>query len=362
LLDKQEVSGSIPLRPTLTLKAQVRRKSEVPQSRRTKLHSVAIGLDSDERICFHLTDACDSWLRALQAEGASPATLEIYSSAVDRLVDYLRAHHRSTDVTKVTRSDVQGFLTHLQATRSQATAHNRFRALRAFFNYCADGADERTLRREPLGVIERSPMHRMPPPKLDDKPIPLLSPEKLDALWSYTERPGRDFTRRRDAAVVRMFLATGVRASEMANLRLDDVDLRAQMLTVAGKGRKWRRVPYSGAAATSLDRYLAVRPLLRPAQRSDYLWLGVKGPLSRSGLQQLLERIGGRVGIEGLHPHLLRHVFVDAAFSAGMSESEVMALMGWSSAAMCRRYAAARREARAVESYRRLGIGDPYRR
>ncbi len=281
---------------------------------------------------------------------------------MDRLIDYLQAHHRPTDVAKVTRSDVQGFLTELQATRSQATAHNRFRALRAFFNYCSEGSDERTLRREPLGVIEHSPMHRMAPPKLDEKPVPLLSPEQIEGLWAWTERPGRDLTRRRDSAIVRMFLATGVRASEMANLRLDDLDLRAQMVTVAGKGRKWRRVPYSGAAATALDRYLAVRPINRWADRSDHVWLGVKGHVTRSGIQQMLERVGAQVGIEGLHPHLLRHVFVDAAFSAGMSESEVMALMGWSSAAMCRRYAAARREARAVESYRRLGIGDPYRR
>jgi hypothetical protein len=61
------------------------------------MHSVARGLDFTERICFQLTDARDSWLRALRAEGASPATLEIYSSAVDRFVDYLRAQHRPTD-------------------------------------------------------------------------------------------------------------------------------------------------------------------------------------------------------------------------------------------------------------------------
>ena len=75
---------------------------------------------------------------------------------------------------------------------SQATAHNCFRALRAFFNYVSDGGDERMLRREPLGVIDRSPMYRMLPPKLDDVPVPLLPPEQVEALWDATERPGRD--------------------------------------------------------------------------------------------------------------------------------------------------------------------------
>jgi site-specific recombinase XerD len=309
-----------------------------------------------------LTDARDMWLRALRAEGASPATLDIYSSAVDRFIDYQRAHHDPVSLEGIERRHVEGFLSHLQDTRSQATAHNRYRCLRALFNYCADGGDERTVRREPLGIIELSPMRRMRPPKLDEHPVPLLSPEQVDALWAHTERPGKDFTRRRDAAIIRMFLATGIRAGEMAALTLSDVNLDAQILNVAGKGRKWRRVPYSGPAAIALDRYLAIRSTNRWAARSDRVWLSVKGSMTRSGLQQMLERVGGRVGIPDLHPHRLRHTAVDAMFSAGMTEGEVMALMGWSTAAMCRRYASARRAARAIDTYRRLGIGDPYSR
>ena len=75
----------------------------------------------------------------------------------------------------------------------------------------------------------------------------------------------------------------------------------------------------------------------------------------------MIERTGEKLDIPGLHPHRLRHTFVDACFSQGMSESEVMSLMGWSSPAMCRRYAAARRAQRAIDTYHRLGIGDPWR-
>lgn len=305
-----------------------------------------------------VADARDSWLRALRAEGASEATLDIYSSAVDRFLDYQRPRKGPTAVEKIERAHIEGFLTHLQDARSQATAHNRYRALRAFFNFCTDGDD----RREGLAIIEKSPMARMRPPKLDDVPIPLLSPEQVAALWAHTERPGRDFIRRRDAAIVRMFLATGIRAGEMAGLETTDVDLGAQILVIARKGRKWRHVPYSGPAAVALDRYLAVRGESKWASRSARVWLSTKGPITRSGLQQMLRRISKATGIPDLHPHLLRHVCVDAMFSAGMSEGEVMSLMGWSTPAMCRRYASARRTARAIETYRRLGIGDPYGR
>ncbi len=301
------------------------------------------------------------WFRALRAEGAAPNTIEIYGSGIERFKEYLQEHHRPTDVTKIERADIQGFLTHLQDTRSQATAHNRYRVLRAFFNHISDGGDERVLRREPLNLIERSPMHRMPPPKMDDRPVPLLGPDKIEELWGVTERTGKDFRSRRDAAIVRLFLATGIRRGEMAALTTDDLNLDAQLAYVGGKGRKFRNVPYSGAAATALDRYLAVRPQSKYAVRSERVWLGRQGVTTESGIDQIIEQAGRRIGVE-LHPHQLRHTFVDACFSQGMSEGEVMALMGWSSPAMCRRYESARRAQRAIDAYRRLGIGDPYKR
>jgi integrase len=67
----------------------------------------------------------------------------------------------------------------------------------------------------------------MEPPKLDDEPIPLLAPEEVATLWSYTERPCREFTRGRDSAIIRLFLASGIRAGEMAALRLSDLELKA---------------------------------------------------------------------------------------------------------------------------------------
>jgi site-specific recombinase XerD len=310
---------------------------------------------------MNLTDARDKWLRVLRSEGKSKATLDIYSSAVDRFVEYQRDHHGPTDVSKITRENIQGFLTHLQDTKSQATAHNRYRALRALFNWLSDGTDELRVRREPLAVLDRSPMRRMAPPKLEEVPVPLLPPDQVEDLWSLTERPGKDFTRRRDAAIIRLFLATGIRAGEMARLTMENLDLDRQLAYVKGKGRKSRKVPFAGPVVVSVDRYLTVREQNKYASRSNFIWLGIKGPMTPSGMLQMVERFGKKAGIEGLHPHVLRHQFVDACFSKGMSESEVMELMGWSTAAMCRRYASARRAQRAIDTYHKLGIGDPYR-
>ena len=99
---------------------------------------------------------------------------------------------------------------------------------------------------------------------------------------------------------------------------MQDLDLKAQLLTVAGKGRKTRRVPFSSSAATALDRYLAVRDQNPWAVRSDAVFLGRSGPLTRSGLQELLERIGERLEIKDLHPHKLRHTAADSMLSLCM--------------------------------------------
>ena len=149
-----------------------------------------------------------------------------------------------------------------------------------------------------MGIIDTSPMLRMLPPKMDDTPVELLTPDQVEKLSSETERPGTDFVARRDAAIIRLFLATGIRRGEMAALTLDDLKLNEQLAYVGGKGRKFRYVAYSAPAATALDRYLATRPRNKHAQRTNFVWLGRQGPVTSSGIYQIVESVGNRIGIE----------------------------------------------------------------
>ncbi len=139
---------------------------------------------------------------------------------------------------------------------------------------------------------------------MDEKPVPLLQPDKMEELWGLTERPGKDVRARRDAAILRLFLATGIRRGEMAALKIEDLDLNAQLVYVGGKGRKYRNVPYSSAAAIALDRYLALRPLHKCAQQTDRVWLGIKGHMTGWGIDKVVENAGKRIGVE-LSPHQL---------------------------------------------------------
>ncbi len=100
---------------------------------------------------------------------------EVDSVPSSCLLEYLRAHHRPTDVAKIEREDVQGFITHLLGHPLTATVHNRFRALRRCSTTAPMGETSAPLRREGLSIIDRSPMRRMPPPvmRLEIRPLHL---------------------------------------------------------------------------------------------------------------------------------------------------------------------------------------------
>jgi integrase len=172
---------------------------------------------------------------------------------------------------------------------------------------------------------------------------------------------GSAFDERRDAAVIAVFLATGIRLAEMAGIRYhpedpyaSDVDLGAREVTVRGKGGRPRTVRLSHEAARRLDRYLRARSRHPLAHRPE-LWLGegARGPLDRSGIYQLVVRRGRECGVL-LYPHRFRHHFCQAWLDRGGTEGDLMELAGWSTAQMITVYGGVARGARARRSYDRV--------
>jgi integrase/recombinase XerD len=205
-------------------------------------------------------------------------------------------------------------------------------------------------------------MARLRPPKVTDKLIPVFTSVELSKLERACQ--GRSFMQRRDAAIIAVFQATGMRLSELSGIRYDpvdaersDLDLWQREITVRGKHGKQRIVKISYPAARTLDRYIRARARHAQAWRSQ-LWLGVnnRGPMTAHGIYQMIVRRGRQCGVR-VHPHRFRHHFSHTWLDRGGAEGDLMELNGWASPQMLRRYGARARSARARRTYDRI-MGD----
>lgn len=291
-----------------------------------------------------LPDLIPSWRRSLRAANKAPRTIDTYLLAVEQLADYLNTHSMPLETDKIRREHIEAFLEHVLDTRSPATAAQRYASIRQFFRWAEDENE--------VGV---TPMLKMSPPKIPEQPLPVLSDETLKALLEAAK--GSDFDHLRDTALIRLFLDTGVRLSEAANLKLGEIDLDLSVAVVLGRGRRPRTVPFGNKTTLALDRYVRARKRHRLSEL-EWLWLGRKGQLTASGVAQVIKRRSRQAGIDHVNPHQFRHTFAHRWLAAGGQEGDLQQIAGWADRQMLARYGSSAAAERARDARRRLSLGD----
>lgn len=291
-----------------------------------------------------LENLLPSWRIHLEAGNRSPATISSYFHSADRLVEFLTDQGMPTEAASISREHIESYIAHSLETLSSSSAATRFRGIQQLFKWLHEE-----------GEIPANPMVNMKPPSIDEKPVPVISREDLAKLFATCK--GQEFIDRRDTAVFRMLLGSGLRLAEITSLGLGDVDLARREVRVMGKGRKVREVTLTPKTVKAVDRYLRAR-VRHPEHESKALWLGTKGPLGASGITQILRRRCKQAGIEKLHPHQFRHSFAHLWLSEGGSEHDLAKLAGWNSLQMVGRYASSAAVERAKASHARLNPGD----
>lgn len=261
----------------------------------------------------------------LRARNQSPTTIKA-------TLEYLAPFVAAQDPRAASKRDIEMWLGDLAQRCKPSTVWTAWRHLKGLFTWLHEEEE-----------IPENPMIRIPRPIVPPSEVRVLSGTEIKGLLDTCR--AKDPDSRRDLAIMSIMLDTGIRLSELSGLRLEDLSSDGT-LRIYGKGRKWRSVALGVRSQQSLAAWVRVARI-----ETGPLWLGRKGPMTPTGIRKALQRRAESIGID-LHPHMLRHTFVDNWLRNGGSEVDLARLAGWTSTRMAEKYAQHRAEERALDAHK----------
>ncbi|MCL5265967.1 MAG: tyrosine-type recombinase/integrase [Chloroflexi bacterium] len=277
-----------------------------------------------------------------RTENKSPRTVEWYDENLQLFLHWLQRCGKSTLLGDLDIHIVREFIINQQDRTikhenhpfapptpggfSSHTIQSRVRALRSFFHW---------LKRE--GYAETHILEDLKVPKVQKNLVEILSEEEIRAILGAIDRNTANGAR--NYAIVWIFLDTGLRCSELTNLKYEDTHIEEGYLRVLGKGNKERVVPVGANGQRIILRY---RDHFRPQPNGaaiNNFFLSLDGqPLTVNSVEQILGRLGKRAGVKRLHPHLLRHTFATRYLINGGDVFTLQRILGHTTLAMVNQY------------------------
>lgn len=312
------------------LEMQVQTQVNIKRKLDELLYKYEINSKSTAVVTSDILEKAKLYLACKKLEGQSQSTL--YNKALE-LKSF--ANYFNKPVSTITSMDLRMYISNMNKNIKPVTINNKMSKIKDFFQWLQD---EEYIISNPCKKIKD-----IKDTKLERQP---LTDEQVEII-----REGlKDI---RDKAVVEFFLATGCRCSEVANVKVKDIDWNNKTLFVIGKGNKERRVYFTDKCKIVLSKYLSSR-----AGNSEYLFCSSRfpyGKLTNRGLEIIVKKIGIKTNIGvHLHPHLFRHTFATRALNQGMPIEMVQLLLGHSKIETTQIYAKVK-QANIEYFYKKLG-------
>lgn len=256
------------------------------------------------------------------ARNYSLATINAYSSDIESFYTYLL--HEGLKDNEVNHLIIRNYLSsEMLLDVSKRTLKRRMSALRHYYRYLVKNE-----------ILSHNPFLLTASPKASINYPDVLYREQVQALLE-ANKTRTDSLQERDQALIELMLASGLRASEVVNLTLQDVDIRRRIINVIGKGNKERLVPFTHEAKDALVKYLqnSRNTLLlhdQQFEKTTAVFLSNRGrPLTTRGLATILKAVETKCGhYFNLHPHKLRHSFATNLLENGADLRVIQEILG----------------------------------
>ena len=263
------------------------------------------------------------FLLSCKVNELSPRTIDDYAQKIGAFIAFCYSQG-AKEPDQVTPNHIRVFLLVLRERIQPSSVHDYYGCINRFFNWLMEE-----------GILGQSPFARMRPPRVPKQVIQPFSQEDIKRMLVVAVNDG-NFRGYRNRAIILTFLDTGLRLSELAEIKLNDIDFGNGIIKVMGKGRKERFVRVGKETQRAMLRYLLMRKDALP-----WLWVNDNGnPLKARGIQSFFKRLGKRAGITDARcsAHTFRHSFAVNCLRNGMGEFNLQCLLGHTTLQMTRRY------------------------
>lgn len=252
-------------------------------------------------------------------KGLSKNTIQSYESDIYQLYQWNISKNKKR-ITEIKKIDTSQYISYLFSQNLKSTSVNRkISSLKTFFNFLLK---KKLIDVNPFAdqIMPKKPIS-LPKSISEDDVVKLLDAPKPDSLIGL-----------RDKAMLELLYASGVRISELVNIKFSDLDLERNIIKVFGKGSKERLVPFGEDAAQCLSAYIDERKKNKDIASIKYIFLNNRGSkISRHAFWHRLKEYCLEIGLKrDISPHTLRHAFATHLLNRGADLRSVQVLLGHS--------------------------------
>jgi site-specific recombinase XerD len=259
------------------------------------------------------TESIELYRQTLQGKNYSVQSIKAYLGDLQQFIEWLKKRRVDWDIPfRIQRIDIVEFINFLAVQKaSSETRKRKLASIRGFLKFCKDNQ-----------IIFGNPADTIEGPIREERDPAILLKMEYKALLQVAGDNERDF------AIVMVFLQSGLRVSELVNLRLSDIDFESREITVRqGKGRKDRVVPLVGQALEALKAYLAVREV---SPEYDHVFLARnKTSMDQRTVRYRIQKYYKEAGIrKKASVHTLRHTFATHQIHNGLKINQLKEVLG----------------------------------